>query len=300
MPYPTLVPTSSDWPSSALGVAEKVFSLLQRGPAPLSLSPHDLRPDPAGDQASVAGGVLAGQEPVSLWSLRELVVRRELPVVVVNQMWTVLVTRAQTDGETWTVGAVGMALPALFSLAGDLSGSPRRECADLDAEILGGFLSGLALARPGTRALFPVLLRHARNAGLAWVTAQRLAARARPLTHASLDRLLTPETSTHPDQVLAELVAAEVLTSQDARLLIATRLEGIPDRQVAAAAGLTYDTLRKRRLRAERKVTAHLTGHRSAHVADNPTSDRDERVSGRRPGHGGHTVAGTGSPAVAR
>jgi DNA-directed RNA polymerase specialized sigma24 family protein len=298
MPYPTLVPASSDWPSSALGVAEKVFSLLQRGPAPLSLSPHDLGADiPASDQASVAGGVLAGQEPVSLWSLRELVVRRELPVVVVNRMWTLLVTRAQTGGETWTVGAVGMALPALFSLAGDLSGSPRRECADLDAEILGGFLSGLALARPGTRALFPVLLRHARHAGLAWVTAQRLAARTRPLTHASLDRLLTPCTSTHPDQVLAELVAADVLTPQDARLLIATRLEGIPDRQVAAAAGLPYDTLRKRRLRAERKVAAHLTAHR----AGSPTSsDRDERVTGRRGGHGGHTVTGIGSPVVAR
>ena len=293
MLYPALVISLNDWPNSALGVAEKVFSLLQRGPAPLSLTPRDLRRDiPAGDHPIAVGGVLAGEEPVSLWSLRELAVRRELPVAVVNRMWTLLVAGAQTGGETWTVGAVGMALPALFSLASDLSGTRRQECADLDGEILGGFLSGLALARPGTRGLFPFLLRHARDAGLAFVTAQRLAAHARPLAHDSLDRLLTAGPSVHLDQVLAELIDARVISGEEAELITTTRLEGISDRQAAAAAGLPYDTLRKRRLRAERKVAAYLCHTRG--------SDPDEYLPDRVGRRGGQTAARSCARAVAR
>jgi DNA-directed RNA polymerase specialized sigma24 family protein len=293
MLYPALVTTLDDWPNSALGVAEKVFSLLQRGPAPLSLTPRDLCRDlPSGDHPIDVGGVLAGEEPVSLGSLRELAVRRELPVAVVNRMWTLLVAGAQTGGEIWTVGAVGMALPALFSLASDLSGTRRQECADLDGEILGGFLSGLARARPGTRGLFPFLLRHARDAGLAFVTAQRLAAHARPLAHAHLDRLLTIEPHVHLDQVLAELIDARVISGEEAELITTTRLEGISDRQVAAEAGLPYDTLRKRRLRAERKVAAYLCPIRR--------SDPDGYLSDRVGGRCGQTAARTSSGAVAR
>jgi DNA-directed RNA polymerase specialized sigma24 family protein len=225
---------------------------------------------------------------VSLWALRELAVRRELPVTVVNRMWMLLVTGAHTGGEASTVGAVGMALPALFSLASDLSGARRQECADLDSEILGGFLTGLARARPGARGLFPFLLRHARDAALAFLTAQRLAAHARPLSHASLDRLLNAEPNVHPDQVLAELVDAEVITSEEAEVIIATRLEGISDREVAAAVALPYDTLRKRRLRAERKIAAYLSCTRTRTRTPHP--DRDDmpkRVPGCRVGRGG-------------
>lgn len=293
-----LAPTPSDGSNSALGVADKVFSLLQQGPAPLALAPRDLRRDIASsDLAVAAGGVLVGDQPVPLWSLRELAVRRELPMPVVNRMWMLLVTGAQTGAEAWTVGAVGMALPALFSLASNLSGARRQECPDLDAEILGGFLSGLARARPGARGLFPFLLRHARNAGLAFLTAQRLAAHARPLAHSSLDRLLTtaPDApdQVHPDEVLAELVAAEVITGEEARVIIATRLEGISDREVAAAARLPYDTLRKRRLRAERKVAAYL----------GCTRDLGASLPDRMGGHGGcrdRATARTGSRAGTR
>ena len=53
------------------------------------------------------------------------------------------------------------------------------------------------------------------------------------------------------------MVAAELITSEEAEVIIATRLEGISDREVAAAARPPY-TLCKRRLRAEHKVAAYL------------------------------------------
>jgi DNA-directed RNA polymerase specialized sigma24 family protein len=222
-----------------------------------------------------------------LWSLRELVVRRELPVAVVNRMWMLLVSGAASRGESATVGAVGMALPALCALARELSGSRRGDCVDLDAEILSGFLSSLAAARPCSGGLFPSLLRHARAAGLAWVTAQRVAARDVPLEPALLGHLTAPEDprDVDPGQVLTELVDLRVITERDAELISATRLEGIPAREVAAAAKLPYDTLRKRRLRAECRVAAYLGG-RPAHEPSDPRPPECCRARDGRRGFG--------------
>ena len=308
MSYPSPDYTPKNRPSaSVLSVAEKVFALLQRGPAPLSLNPRDLRIDPHTDLGTDIGtgtrssdhagaaAVWGAEEPVSLWVLRELVLRRQLPVTVVNRMWALLVAGVRGLGETWTVAAVGMALPALCALAGDLSGPRRRVCVDLDAEILGGFLTGLALARPNAPGLFPFLLRHARHAGLAWVTAQRAAARADPVEHTTLEQLHTPRTSVHPDQVLVELVADGVINGQDAGLIIANRLEGIPDRHLANRERLSYDTVRKRRQRAERRVAAYLHHHSGGLDAHHPTRHPTDR-----PALGGHSAPRTPPCGAAR
>ena len=265
--------------TSALAVAESVFSLLQRGPEPLSLHTCDLRAEitatehaapssPLSEKADPWGGA---DLSVSLWALREQVLRRALPVAILNRMWVLLARATQASStperESWTVGAVGMALPALCALASDLSG-PRRhdpdQAEDLDAEVLGGFLTGLSQVRPSTRVVFPALMRHARVAGLAAITARRAAERARPVTHHTLDRLLTCDDPSSrpgeraPEQVLTELVDAGVITSRDAGLIAATRLEGIPERDAAAAARLSPNTLVQRRLRAERRIAAYF------------------------------------------
>ena len=260
---------------SALTVAESVFSLVQRGPDPLSLHTRELRTEmTATDPAAPIEPMSADMDPwggadraVSLWTLREQVLRRALPVVILNRMWVLLVSAAHSSHtphrESWTVGAVGMALPALCALASDLTGTYRHD-PDLDAEVLGGFLTGLALVRPSTRVVFPVLMRHARVAGLASITARRTAEWARPVAHHTLDRLLTRDDQTSrpgeraPEQVLTELVDAGVITSRDAGLIAATRLDGISEREAAAAARLSPNTLVQRRLRAERRIAAYL------------------------------------------
>ena len=275
-PAPEYIPRNGR--KSALAVAESVFSLMQRGPEPLSLHTRELRAamtatEPAAPIDPISGQVdpWGGQDrPVSLWTLREQVLRRALPVAILNRMWVLLVSAAHAHAshrESWTVGAVGMALPALCALASDLT-DPRRHDpdldADLDAEVLGGFLTGLSLVGPSTRVMFPVLMRHARVAGLAAITARRATEWASPVAHHTLDRLCTRDEQTSqpgqraPEQVLTELVDAGVITSRDAGLITATRLDGIPEREAAAAARLSPNTLVQRRLRAERRIAAYL------------------------------------------
>jgi hypothetical protein len=300
MPDPAPEYTPINRQKSALTVAESVFSLMQRGPEPLSLHTRDLRAETTADDPTAPIEFRSAQvdpwgganRPVSLWTLREQVLRRQLPVAMLNRMWVLLVSAAQalhtSHRESWTVGAVGMALPALCALASDLAG-PRRHDPDLDAEVLGGFLTGLAQLRPSTRVVFPVLMRHARVAGLAAITARRAAEWASPVAHHTLDRLLTCDDQTPrpdaraPEQVLTELVDAGVITSRDAGLIAATRLGGISEREAAAAARLSPNTLVQRRLRAERRIAAYLG-------CSTPT-----RPSPRL---GGHQISGSSVTAV--
>jgi hypothetical protein len=215
-----------------------------------------------------------GPGKVPLLALRGRVLLGGLPLAVTNRMWSLLVTRVDALGEAWTVAAVGMALPALRGLARDLGGRSAEGRVDLDAEILGGFLTALAREQPNSPTIFPRLLRQARRGGLAWIGQQRGATtqvrgeRAEPEECAAPPRL-----SHHPDHVLADLVTAGVITADDAALIGATRLESISIHDLAAARGLTDAALRQRRLRAERKVLTYLRHHRGEHTDnDDPTS----------------------------
>ena len=59
-------------------------------------------------------------------------------------VWRELVIRARRDGPGWVVAAVGVAMPGLRRRAGLLASGWRGETADLDAELLAGFLARLA------------------------------------------------------------------------------------------------------------------------------------------------------------
>ena len=287
-PDPDTAPDSRS--GSALAVAERVFLLLQRGPTPLSLDPRELcAADPSFDPVESGVDALARDEPVSLWSLREMIVGGQLPLPVINQTWSVLVHGVRAHGESWTVATVGMALPALFGMAKDLGGSPwRRVSLDLDAEILSGFLAGLALVNPTARAIFPFLLRHARVAGLAAIAAHRAAGETTLVAPTDLQGLThQPEPST--EQILASAVNAGVLTSADAGLILATRVEGLPAVQVATASRLSYEAMHKRRRRAERRLATYL-GARSQPATRRTTSCVDPRT--HHPDSGADTNAG--------
>jgi DNA-directed RNA polymerase specialized sigma24 family protein len=63
----------------------------------------------------------------------------------------------------------------------------------------------------------------------------------------------------HPDLVLVDAVALGVLSSTDARLVAATRLERTSDAVVAAALGMPVGVLRSRRHRAVRRLAQAIT-----------------------------------------
>ena len=57
--------------------------------------------------------------------------------------WAELVRRARHGGPSWVVGAVGVALPGLRRAAGRLTRGYHGDTADIDAEVLTGFLAAV-------------------------------------------------------------------------------------------------------------------------------------------------------------
>src|SRR5882757_2279412 len=138
---------------SPLSVADQTFRRLTSGPEPLSLDAAELGLGPAGTV-------------IGLGELRDLLRSPALTVEGKNRVWAVLIERAQRHGQVWTLAAVGVALPRLVRLATQLAGNTTGIRADLDAEILTGFLIALEAAHTPATRRFPQLLRAARNAGL--------------------------------------------------------------------------------------------------------------------------------------
>jgi len=236
---------------SPLSIADEVFTTLGRGPEPLSLHPRDL----LGEDAPSYGPEWRSG-PIPLAVLRDRMRRADTPLRVKTRAWSLLVTKAQQEGGVWTVAAVGVALPRLVRLATELAGGDHDGRAELDAEVLAGFLEALARANPASVQLFPHLLRQARRGGLAWLRHQRAA--DTPLADTGHHSTTPTRPWGHPDLVLAAAVAAGVITTAEAALIGATRLEDHTVSSLAAGARLGEATVLKRRQRAERRLTGYL------------------------------------------
>lgn len=69
-----------------------------------------------------------------------------------------------------------------------------------------------------------------------------------------------PRPWSHPDFVLARAVEERVIDAGDAEVIGETRLGGVPLERVAAEWEVPYDTLQKRRRRAELRLARWLLG----------------------------------------
>jgi hypothetical protein len=148
-----------------------------------------------------------------------------------------------------------VALPALTSIAARLTERFAGDPVDVHAEILSGFLTGLAevdLARPR------VMLRLRWVAYRAGYTALREALAA-PVPTASRFRSVQPLFPWgHPDLVLADAVREGVITRAEAQVIGATRLDETTVAEVAAEHAMTEWAVYKMRRRAEHRLVAHL------------------------------------------
>ncbi|WP_152990778.1 hypothetical protein [Sphaerimonospora mesophila] len=203
---------------SPLDTAETSFRLLATGPGALSLN-----------CATLAPGRLPRGE-VNLLELRMLLAARHVSDEVRDAVWRELVTRSRERKGAWTVAAVGMAMPALrmiaASLTRDLScGDP----ADVDSEILAGYLRALRrmdLDMPDVR---PRLCQAARYAGERAV--RHIAAkveRRQPPDESPPPPRPRPHNKPYSDLVLVDAVATGVLSELDAELILLTRLGDMP------------------------------------------------------------------------
>ena len=123
--------------SMPLDAARSAFEWLVAGPHPVS----------------VDGRMFAGlpARRVPLDELRDRLLRRRCPQTLRDAAWAHLVLLARTEGGAWTVGAVGVALPALTSIAAALSARFAGDPSDIHAAVLAGFVAELAtidLRRP--------------------------------------------------------------------------------------------------------------------------------------------------------
>ncbi len=227
-----------------LDAARSAFEWLVAGPHPVSVD------------GRLFPGLPARRVPLN--ELRDRLLRRRCPQTVRDAVWAHLVLLARTEGGAWTVGAVGVALPALTSIAATLSARFAGDPSDIHAAVLAGFVAELAtidLRRPR------VMLRLRWAAYRAGHTAVREALDAPvPSGHGTdgFRSTMPPPPWGHPDFVLARAVAEQAITAAEAELIGSTRLEGVPLADAAAERNLSYQAAKKARQRAEHRLVAYL------------------------------------------
>lgn len=225
------------WPASPLVVVARAFAVMVAQPTPYRLdgTGFDQMPD----------------EPVAMDRVRDLLLSRRMSPAARDAVWRELVTRARRpapDGQAWMVIAAGVALPGLRAAAAGLTRGWRGETADIDAEVLAGFVARLKT----------VDLTGARVVGRLIDAGVRDGRRARALA-GDLEAVRVEGAWScppahpwdHPDWVLARAVAAGVLDRTEARLIGATRLEDLGLAEAAAALRVDPDLAAGWRGRAE-------------------------------------------------
>jgi hypothetical protein len=245
----TLSSTARGRERNALDIARDAFNLLVTGPEPLAVNGRRIRGLP--------------RRRIPLDELRDRLLSRRYRPAVRDAVWAYLVRRARAEGGAWTVGCVGVALPALTAVAAKLTRCFAGDPTDIHADVLSGFLAGLATIDTDQPKIMLRLRWRAYRSGHAAL----LEALGGPTRTASGFRSQLPTRPWgHPDLVLARAVAERVLTPTEAELIGSTRLEEISIRDWATARGVDYFTAYRVRARAEDRLIAHLRD--GAHDAD--------------------------------
>ncbi len=226
---------------NALDVTRDAFTALVIGPRRLSLDGSDFPGLP--------------DRRLPLTQLRTLLLARSCPQQTRDAVWRELITRSRREGGAWTVGCVGVALPALTRSAAQLTARFADDPADIVAAVLAGFVTALSSAdldRPR------VMLRLRWAAYRAGRIALAEALQAPPPAPAGAGSLLPHLPWGHPDLVLARAVAEGAITRLEADVIGSTRLEDTAVADWAAAHGLGTWAVYKFRKRAEQRLAAYL------------------------------------------
>jgi len=227
--------------------AEVAFRLLCAGPQPLALH-----------ACKVAAGLPDRLVPVD--ELRVLLLHPSTSARARNQVWAVLVRRARAGDPAWTVALAGIAMPGLRRAVGSLAAAWRGDPADLQSEVLTGFLAAVRALDPDDLEAVPLA---SRLCWAGWRAGREMtfadagwSARRRDLA----EWRDGPELPWgHPDFVLAAAVREGILSREQAALIGRNRLEGVPLKQIAAETGIDLSAVYKRRKKAEKAIADAIT-----------------------------------------
>lgn len=243
--------------SMPLDAARSAFEWLVTGPHPVSLD------------GRLFPGLPARRVPLN--EVRDRLLHRRCPQALRDSVWAHLVLLTRTEHSTWIVGAVGVALPALTSIAATLSAKFAGDPSDVHAAVLAGFVTELGdvdLRRPR------IMLRLRWAAYRAGHAAVREALDAPVPCGHGFRSVMPPPPWGHPDFVLARAVAERAITAAEAELIGATRLEGVALVDAAAARNLSYQAAKKARRRAEHRLVSYLQGD-AVDAAPTGSGERD-------------------------
>ncbi|NBE85456.1 RNA polymerase sigma factor [Micromonospora rubida] len=239
----------TDWPTSALDAAATAFAALTCEPAPLVLDCAAFGPD-----TGLPQGVLP------LPALRDWLLRHPRAYTARDEVWRELIRRARLDGPHWLVAAVGMALPALRQYAARLCEGYAGDPADVDAEILTGFLTALRdradLTRP---APYAGLCRAAWRAGRDLRLQQREYLPVEDIEHVAAGPRTPRVPYGHPDLLVRRAVTLGILDPEDEQAYIDVRLGHRAIEPIAAINGVSVDALRMRLSRIDSRIAEALT-----------------------------------------
>ncbi|NKQ57313.1 hypothetical protein HFP15_31050 [Amycolatopsis sp. K13G38] len=247
----------AEWPANPLDAARAAFAWLTAGDHPVALD------------GRLFDHVPKREIPVD--ELRDLLLQRDCPRRVWDQVWTHVITRARDEGGTWTIVAVGLALPMLTPMASRLTGRYANDPSDIHAEVLRGFLDALQTVDLGKGRITIRLRWAAYRAGHRAL----IAALDGPTPKAPGFFSVEPKPpSGHPDLVLARAVEVGVLTQTEATVISATRLDDCLLHEWAWDHEIEFWAAYKMRKRAERRLAAWLTESVDGSAEGDPTGEQ--------------------------
>jgi hypothetical protein len=239
----TSMSESWSWPSGPLDAAQRAFDLLTCPPAPLAFDGRGFDGLP--------------QRILPLDELKQFLLREDVPRRVQDAAWRELVVRARRDGPAWVIAAVGVAMPGLRAAAGRLATGWHGDTADLDADLLTGFLGRLQTVD----VTQPRIIGRLIDAGIREVRKARRHDLDSDVVRIEGAWSLPPQRPwDHPDWVLARAVAAAVISPDEQLLISATRLDDEPVAPVAARLGISTECAYSRRRAAEQRLLEAIRG----------------------------------------
>ncbi len=238
--------TTDDAPAlSPFDTLEETFRILSAAPHPLAL-----------DGTAIAG--LPDRE-IPLQELRAMLLHPSVAFTVRDAAVGALVELAQAEGGRWTVGLAGVLLPGLRRAIWPLFEACPQKLEELESEALTAFLAALARCRPGRARIASWLCWRSRT-GAARLLRGELAERAGPGTDPV--SAAPPRPWGHPDFVLANVIAAGVISAGDGDLIASTRLEHHSLAEAAKRLGISYKACHLRRARAEAALAEFIRSDR--------------------------------------
>ena len=218
-----------------------------------------LRKDPQTVYLTVPAREEVPETVLDLRTLTAILWNTDTDAATTNAIWSAILAEVRTGNAAWTVVACGLAGPALIFHSRRLRSSFGGDVADIDAEVIEGFLVAMRTTDvddPDVESLIGALTIKASN--IARRSRRRDLGEVAVASDDPADFAVPRYAVAHPDIILARAVRAGVITSDEAEYIGRTRLEERSMEEVGPELGVHPTTLLRRRAAAEKRLVQAL------------------------------------------